>query len=101
MKFSRRGMIKIRMPAIKATMAGTCVVVMTIITPVMRGESLRGHHCISPRVPKEETRQSLLSSAVHKNCPKMPRLGSSVPRNDVLHAALGCGASAGARHDQH
>src|SRR5262249_47257011 len=49
MKFSRRGMIKIRMPAIKATMAGTCAVVMTIVTPVMRGESLRGQHFIAAR----------------------------------------------------
>jgi hypothetical protein len=48
-----RGMIRMRMPAIRATMAGICVAVMTIaVSPACWGIGSRARNLAAHRVPE-------------------------------------------------
>src|SRR3954468_11571458 len=75
MKFKRRGMIRMRMPAIRATMAGTCAAVTTIaMSPACR-ESNRGVELSCSLYSGIADARRLHEFRIpHKNCPKMPRM---------------------------
>src|ERR1700749_3234054 len=91
MKLSSRGMIKIKMPAIRATMAGICAAVMTIRTPVMqvvmRGGIVRGRHS---RVVSSELGDagSAIEFPHSQKLPENAACGIAIFRNDAAQDAL-------------
>src|SRR6266702_7207664 len=95
MKFSSRGMIRIKMPAISATIAGTCAAVMCIeMAPGFRGESNRGRQFTRADPMRQrrfqiETFVAPTGSALHENCPKLPRMRRRFLRNTAPRDELG------------
>src|ERR1700740_3243080 len=90
MKLSRRGMIKIKMPAINATIAGMCAEVMTIEFPVMRGESFGGMH-FSVAGPKGGDAKRPRRFHPSQKLPENAAVEIGCSRNDAAPDALGCG----------